>query len=143
VIAVAATCAISAYPYGARTAGVAMFVDLRTSIQASSAHVHAGDDVAFVVTASNPTETNITSVVLNIRLDPGLELLGRPAFERGPGCVGTSTISCDLSFLEGGMSTTIRFGARITEPSDQTVRVSIASQHVAALRGAAVTVRVD
>ena len=142
-IAVAAASAISAYPYGARTTGVANFVDLRTSIQASSPLVRAGDGVAFVVTAWNPTDVNITAVVLRIKLGPGMQLLGRPAFERGPGCTGTTTLSCDLSFLEGGMSTPIRFGVRVIEPSDQTVTASIASHGVPALRSASFTVRVD
>jgi uncharacterized repeat protein (TIGR01451 family) len=142
-IAAAATCAIAAYPYGQRTLGVALYVDLRTSIQASSALVRAGDPVSFVVTAWNPGELNVTSVVLTIRLDHGMQLLGPPAFERGPGCKGTSTLSCNLSFLEGGMSTTIRFGVRITEPHDQTVRTLITSEHVAALNNASYTVRVE
>lgn len=142
-IAIAATCAIAAYPYGARTLGVATYVNLRTSIAASSGLVRAGDDVSFVVTTWNPTELNITGVVLTIRLGPGMQLLGRPAFERGPGCTGTSTLSCNLEFLEGGMSTTVRFGARVTEPSDQTVEASTASLGVPALQRASVTVRVD
>jgi uncharacterized repeat protein (TIGR01451 family) len=142
-IAAAATCAIAAYPYGERTLGIATYVDLRTSIQASSALVRAGDPVSFVVTAWNPGELNITSVVLTIQLDHGMQLLGPPAFERGPGCKGTSTLSCNLSFLEGGMSTTIRFGVRITEPRDQTVRTLITSEHVAALNNATYTVHVE
>lgn len=142
-IGVAATCAIAAYPYGSRTLGVATYVNLRTSIEASSGLVRAGDNVSFIVTAWNPTETNITGVMLTIRLTRGMQLLGRPAFERGPGCTGTSTLSCNLEFLEGGMSTTIRFGVRVTEPSDQTVEASTASLGVPALQRSSFTVRVD
>jgi len=142
-IAVAATCAIAAYPYGERTLGVATYVNLRTSIRASSSFVRAGDDVSFVVSAWNPTELNITGVTLTVRLDSGMQLLGRPGFERGRGCTGTSTLSCDLDFLEGGMSTAIRFGVRITEPRDQTVQASTASEGVPALQRSSFTVRVD
>lgn len=142
-IAAADVLAVAAYPYGARTAGVATYVDLHTSIAASTTVVRAGDPVAFVVTASNPTEVNSTNVVLRIHLGPGMRLLGRPAYERGSGCTGTTTLICYLDFLEGGMSTVVRFGVRVTAVRDQTVTASLTSEKVSSLHRASLTVRVD
>jgi hypothetical protein len=43
-----------------------------------------------------------------------MQLIGRPTFERGHGCTGTSKLVCGLSFLEAHMTTTEHLGVRIT-----------------------------
>jgi hypothetical protein len=53
-----------------------------------------------------------------------VELLGRPSFERGSGCTGTTRISCNLDFLGAGMSTTVRLGVRVTPAAPRKLTVS-------------------
>ncbi len=144
LVAAADTCAVFAYPYGNRTTGAADIVALITSISASSATVRPGDEVNFTVTVANPTTANTSGIVLTIKLAPGMQLLGAPYYERGSGCTGTSTLVCNLDFLEGGTLTLVRLGVRITEltPGEQTLTASVSSQGVAAYRHASFTVRV-
>ena len=86
---------------------------LRTSISASSTAAFPGDEVDFAVTLANVTGAGFGHVVLTIELPPEMQLLGNPVYERGLGCTGTSTISCNLDFLGPHMRTAVRFGVRL------------------------------
>ena len=59
-----------------------------------------------------------------IELPRGMELLGRPAYERGKGCSGASMLACDLTYLDSHMVTRVHVGVRIAAdaPSSLAVR---------------------
>jgi hypothetical protein len=88
-------------------------IDLHTTINASSTAAFPGDEVDFNVDVVNDTAEYLPHAQLMIRLPPGMQLLGPPTHERGRGCRGNTTLTCDLDFLEGHMRTAVRLGVRI------------------------------
>ncbi len=97
---------------------------LSTSVSASTGAAFPGDEVDFTVTVVNETGTYLPHAVLMIRLPPGVELLGRPTFERGKGCSGSSTLVCGLSFLEAHMTTREHLGVRIAPTATSSVKLT-------------------
>jgi uncharacterized repeat protein (TIGR01451 family) len=85
--------------------------------QSSVTAVHPGREVKFVFTASNTSITGYGDVVLTIALPPGMRLLGPPAYERGSGCAGTTTITCDLVDLSPMMGTQVSAAIQVTKPA--------------------------
>ena len=65
-----------------------------------------------------------SAVTATIELPPGSVLTGSVAYERGSGCVGTTTLTCALDFLPNGLSTPLRF--RLT-PAAGTLAVSVST----------------
>lgn len=90
------------------------YVDLVTSLRQNSPNPFAGGDIDFLVGVADKGSQTATGLTLAIRLPPEMRLLGAPYHERGSGCVGTSTIVCNLDFLEPGDSTPIRFSVQVT-----------------------------
>jgi hypothetical protein len=88
-------------------------IDLRTSIEATASAAFPGDEVDFTVGVVNRTSEYLPHATLMIRLPQGMRLLGPPTHERGRGCKGSSTLACDLDFLEGHMETRVRLGVRV------------------------------
>jgi len=82
-------------------------VDLATTATMSSASVSIGDEIEFTTTVSNLGGGTATGVQLSIDLPPGLEFRSSSA-ERGPGCTLETAIVCDLQFLPGGRTATVR-----------------------------------
>jgi uncharacterized repeat protein (TIGR01451 family) len=99
-------------------------VDLRTSIHATATAAFPGDEVDFAVTVENPTQELFRNVVLTIQLPDGMQLLGKPFYERGSGCTATVPIKCNLDFLEAGKGTNVRLGARIAEGAASKLKVT-------------------
>jgi hypothetical protein len=99
-------------------------VDLRTSIAGSTTAALPGDEVDFVVTLANETSRYIPHAVLMIELPRGMDLVGRPAYERGKGCSGGTMLACDLTYLDSHMVTRVHVGVRIAAdaPSSLAVR---------------------
>jgi hypothetical protein len=97
---------------------------LSTSISGSTSASFPGDEVDFTITVVNETGTYLPHAVLMIRLPPSLELLGRPTFERGRGCSGSSTLVCGLSFLEAHMTTREHLGVRIAPNATSSVKLT-------------------
>jgi len=100
-----------------------MPLDLRTTISASRLVALPGDEVDLDVALANRARDGFTHVRLVIDLPPGAELLGAPVVERGPGCTGTSTVTCDLDFLESHMSTHVRLGIRVAADAPPKLKV--------------------
>ena len=94
---------------------------LHAQIEANRTAAAPGDEVDFAVTLQNRMHLALTNVRLTLALPPGVELLGRPYYERGSGCTGTTRLSCNLDFLEPGMSTLIRLGVRVAPTAARTV----------------------
>ena len=130
VAAAAAALAIALVPrwprwaVAAAAAGVAVLVvgaerlpakppDLRASITGSTAAALPGDEVDLVFTLANQTAAFVPHAVLMIDLPRGMELLGRPTYEHGKGCSGSSMLDCDLASLDSYMVTRIHLGVRI------------------------------
>lgn len=121
LIAVADASAAFAYPYGWRSQGTAISsVPLQPTISGSTIAALPGGEVDFTVVLSNPTTQIVGGVTLILRLSSGMQLLGPPSYERGSGCRGTSTISCNLDFLLPEMSTPIHLGVRIAADAGPT-----------------------
>jgi hypothetical protein len=104
-------------------------IDLHTSINASSTAAFPGDEVDFNVAVVNDTSEFLPHASLVIRLPAGMRLLGPPTHERGRGCRGDPTLTCDLDFLEGHMHTAVRLGVRIG--ADAGSRLTVAAWGVA------------
>jgi hypothetical protein len=88
-------------------------IDLRTSIASTASAAFPGDEVDFTVGVVNRTAEYLPHATLMIQLPQGMRLLGPPAHERGRGCKGSTTLACDLDFLEGHMETKVHLGVRV------------------------------
>ena len=86
---------------------------LTISISGTTNVTFPGYEVDFAFTVVNDSGTYLPNATLMIRLPPGMQLIGRPTFERGHGCTGTFELVCGLSFLEAHMTTTEHLGVRI------------------------------
>jgi hypothetical protein len=139
LIAAATASAVFKYPYGDRSAtSPPSYVNLVPSIAGTRVHALEGQEVDFTVTVDNPTNGQLSNVVLTLRLSHGLRLLGPPFYERGSGCVGTTTLVCNLDFLEARMSTLLRLGVVVTSApgSTETLRATVTSEGVGSRRSA-------
>jgi hypothetical protein len=137
-VLVANVFALTDYPYGARPQ--IQRAKLQTSISASSSVSRPGGDVVFRapggevdfrIDVTNRSAFEASGVHLKIELAPGMQLLGRPAFTRGSGCIGSSTLTCNLDFLDpnAAQTATVWFGVRITQMGNQTVTASSTGEH--------------
>ncbi len=140
VVAVADACAVFAYPYGNRT--VASLPDLTTAIDGSATGADPGGEVDFVVTTADTGTVGLTDVDLTIHLPPGMQLLGPPAVEQGPGCTGLSTLVCSLGSLDPASSTAVRLGVKLVQGGKQTLRASSSSGGIPGHDNAGFTVQV-
>jgi hypothetical protein len=106
------------------------YADLTVSVPPKSGSAGVGSEQDFTIWVANAGTETAFFVKLTLRLAPGMRLLGPPAYERGSGCTGTQTVTCDLDFLEPGMGTPIRFGVILTKPGVQTLVATATSQAV-------------
>jgi len=97
---------------------------LSTSISATTSAAFPGEEVDFTVTVVNESAKYLPHAVLMIALPPGMQLLGRPTFERGHGCAGTVALACGLSFLEAHMTTRVHVGVRIAPGAAANAKVT-------------------
>ncbi|HUK45805.1 MAG TPA: hypothetical protein VLV28_10965 [Gaiellaceae bacterium] len=143
VLVVAGVCLIAAaeastvlgYPYGSPPN------DLSVSIDSSAAAAFPDQEVDFTVWSSNASGyQGYGKVFLTISLPPGMKLLGRPAYERGSGCKGKTTLVCFLDSLSPKTSTPVRLGVKITRFGDQTLRASLSAEGASSVPRASFTV---
>jgi hypothetical protein len=108
------------------------------SIVGTRTSARPGEEVDLTVYLNNPTRLMLSDVLLTLQLSPGLKLLGPPFYERGSGCVGTSTLVCHLDFLEARMSTLLRLGVQVTSApgSTEDVRTTATSYGLASRHSA-------
>jgi uncharacterized repeat protein (TIGR01451 family) len=107
--------------------GLAGYVDLVTSFQQNSPNPGVGGTIDFLTGVQNTGDQTAGSLVLTVHLPDGMRLVGPPFYERGSGCTGSSTITCDLDFLAGGSSTLIRYSVRVTRPGPLTMTAAATS----------------
>jgi hypothetical protein len=131
--------AFAEYPYRTRVLEPPNL--LYTSLSASKTVALPGDEVDLIASVNNPQPTTANDAVLVIDLAPGLQLLGPPAVERGPGCTGTTEITCNLDFVVAQQTTPVRFAVRVLAGAAdrETVRARSSSAGVES-PGAQVTV---
>jgi len=110
-IATADASALAEVPYKTRVVEPPNL--LYTSLSASKTVALPGDEVDLIASVNNPQPTTANSALLVIDLSPGLQLLGPPAVERGPGCTGTTEITCNLDFVVAQQTTPVRFAVRV------------------------------
>jgi uncharacterized repeat protein (TIGR01451 family) len=111
LIAIADAAAVGNYPYADRATDQLPF--LETSITGTAAASAPGQEVDFVVTLTNLSPATTTGVLLTVAVPPGMQLLGRPWYDRGVGCSGEETVVCNFDYQEPGMTSSMRFGVRV------------------------------
>jgi hypothetical protein len=111
-------------PYGAELA--VYYVNFQTAIMASPPAANLGEEVNFAVSVTDVGHAGAGSPRLTVHLSPGMRLVGPPAYTRGTGCTGETTLLCDLGFLSpnGTQQATVNFGVRITKLDEQQLTAS-------------------
>lgn len=133
-------CSILAYPYGDGYQG--RISPLVASIDVSPRSSYLGGEVNYTVTVSSVGPVLLNGIVLTVKLEQGMVLVGPPKVTLGGGCTGTETLECDLGYLAPGQSTTVYFGVQFSQPGDETLVVVPSSNGFAAPHSASSTVAV-
>jgi hypothetical protein len=94
---------------------------LRTSFQLNSPLLSVDDPHNFLVALDNRSVSPADHVTLIVRLPKGMRLAGAPYHDHGSGCVGTTTIVCNIGWLAGNAQAVIRYEAAITAYGPQTM----------------------
>ena len=88
--------------------------DLVVQASATPATPAVGSAITYTVTVRNfggPAARALLAVKL-----PSQVAYVSSQSDRGPGCIGTTALSCDLDFLAGDLVATVRIGAVVREP---------------------------
>jgi uncharacterized repeat protein (TIGR01451 family) len=86
--------------------------DVAIGFGASPASPNVGDTLTYTVKASIVTGV-ASNVVATVNLPAGVTFLSASA-DRGPGCTGTTTVTCNLDFLSGSLVATVTIVTRVT-----------------------------
>ncbi len=105
------------------------YYDLRLIVPPVSGTLPIGKAQDVNLSVANAGTGTALAVHVTIALGPGMELNGPPYTERGSGCTGTTTIDCDLDFLEPGMATPIHFAVKLTRLGVTTLTASVDSAY--------------
>jgi len=95
--------------------------DLQVSLAASTTTPAIGQESDLSATVVNLGGAGSLRTHLVITLPAGVTLLGVPAYDRGSGCTGTTTVDCFLDYLPNGGTTKVFFNVRSASGGDQTV----------------------
>ena len=107
------------FPYGIDPERVAK---VQTSISVSGpTPIRQGDQLSVSVSPENGKLVGLSEVVLTIGLSPGLRLVDQPAYTRGSGCRGTTTLVCNLDSLSPSMTTAVDLIAQVTGDGPQRI----------------------
>jgi hypothetical protein len=122
LVVVAQVAAAFGYPYGNRTAGLAIvIVPVGTSISSRPSRPRLGGSVQVAVKVDYEGNDVANDLVLSVRLSPGLQLEGPPSYLIGSGCEGTRLVVCNLDYLPALHSTTVTFVVRPVAGGWQTI----------------------
>ena len=88
--------------------------DLVVQASASPAAPAVGDTITYVLGVRN-LGGPASRALLAVQLPPQVAYTGSQS-DRGPGCTGTATLTCDLDFLAGDLVATVRISAVVREP---------------------------
>ena len=95
--------------------------DLAVTLSASMPTVTTGDTVVYRVEVrlKNPTQTSgVTWAIVTDTLPAGVELVSTKV-NRGSGCTGTSTLTCNLDFLSGYLVGVVEITVRVATAGPQ------------------------
>jgi hypothetical protein len=81
------------------------------------------DDVTVVI--GNTAIQGTSDAVVTIHLPPTMTLVGPPAVDRGRGCSGAATITCDLDFFPAALTLPIRFSVRASAVGKQELTAEV------------------
>ena len=111
----AATPAVVAAPTtgGGGGGGSGIPPDVVATISASPSNPVVGSTLTYIVQASILTG-NATDVVATINL-PSQVTLAAATADRGNGCTGTTTLTCDLNYLNGTLVATVRVVTQVAQ----------------------------
>jgi len=101
VIALADASAVASYPYKYRVAFAPP--QLKADISATTTAAAPGQEVDFLVKLDNLATSSTMGVVLWVSIPKGMDLLGRPWFDRGIGCDGNALLTCGFDYQEPSM----------------------------------------
>jgi Ca2+-binding RTX toxin-like protein len=101
--------------------------NLDVTLAPSTTQVRLGDLVDVTARVANTGDAGSLQTHLAITLPAGLTLMGPPAYERGTGCTGTTSIDCFLDYVPNGSSTRVVFEVRAD---------SAGAQHISATASA-------
>jgi hypothetical protein len=99
--------------------------DVVAAISASPSNPTVGSTVTYVVQAS-VLSGNAVDVVATINLPSQVTLVGA-SVNRGSGCTGTTTLTCDLNFLNGTLVATVQVVTQVTQAGSLVATASLAT----------------
>jgi uncharacterized repeat protein (TIGR01451 family) len=111
-------------PAPAAVAGQGPDLTVQTSASPSTAVV--GATVTYVISVRNVGGPASRAFVA-VQLPPQVNYAGSDT-DRGPGCTGTTTLTCDLDFLAGDLVATARIRAVIREPGTLSLTATSSAQ---------------
>jgi hypothetical protein len=103
---------------------------LRTSFQLTSPLLPVGSPLQFLVEVDNKGAHWVDHVVLTITLPAAMRLAGAPYYQRGSGCIGSSTLVCNIGFFPKHAFTLFRYGVTVTQGGPQTMTASVSSDEL-------------
>jgi uncharacterized repeat protein (TIGR01451 family) len=89
--------------------------DLELTKTASVQTAQPGDTILYRLQSRVKNAANASNVVVSDTLPAGVELVSMKA-NRGPGCTGTTILSCNLDFLSGQLVGEVEIVVRVTQP---------------------------
>lgn len=104
---------VAAPPSGGGGGGSGIPPDVVASISASPANPGVGSTLTYTVQASILTG-NATDVVATINL-PSQVTFASATVNRGSGCTGTTTLTCDLNYLNGTLVATVQIVTQVNQ----------------------------
>ena len=129
-VALGVSVALAASVQGAGAGGGGAPPDLVLTKRASRTTALVGDQVVFYVTVSLKPDQMVTQtatqVMVTDELPSGLTVISTYA-DRGPGCSGTTVLSCNLDFLFGAVKATITIVTRVNQTGALVNRASVRS----------------
>jgi hypothetical protein len=98
---------------------------LKTNLQMTSPLRPVGSPLDFTVFVDNTGDNVADHVILTIKLPPAMHLTGRPYYEMGYGCKGSSTIVCNIGWFPGHKSTVVRYEVQVDQGGPQTMTATL------------------
>ena len=103
---------------------------VRTSFQLTSPLLPVGSPLQFLVEVDNTGANWVDHVLLTIKLPAAMRLAGPPSYGRGSGCIGSSTIVCNIGFFPKHSSILFRYGVLVTQGGPLTMTASVSSDEL-------------
>jgi 4-amino-4-deoxy-L-arabinose transferase-like glycosyltransferase len=100
---------------------------MRTNFQMTSPLRPVGSPIDFTVYVDNVGDDVANHIILTIKLPPSMHLTGRPFYDMGYGCKGSSTIVCNIGWFPGHKSAVVRYEVTVDRGGPQTMTATLAT----------------